>query len=292
MNKFLRKFKKSFFLLSDLLILFKNNIRHLSYKKYLPADARQDDVYLVEFPKSGVTWLSFILSNIYIRLENKNEKEFVTFYNLTKYVYELDALFNKAFMSKSVEKRFIKSHSLYNPFYLMVIYLLRNPFDVMVSYYNYMSDQGWNGSFIKFVKSKEHGIYAWKNHVNNWLLNTEIFYSNTIHLLKYEDLLRDTFTEIKSIFYNLGLNISDDIIKNAIYDSSLENMKKSEEFYRRHSFNYKVSFVGKKNKIPKEELLTSEIKDFILIETGDILEKFYPELINKNCIDIIGKEKE
>ena len=258
---------------------FRNQIRFIIYKNYLPANPRQDDLYLVEFPKSGITWLSTIIANIYIQIANKDKKEFVTFCNITKYVYE--TISNKVFIGNLMligNERVIKSHSNFNPYYLRVVYILRNPLDVMVSYYNYMQDLGWKGDFIKFVKSKKYGIYAWKNNVNGWINESNNGY-NQIHLIKYEDLLKNPVKEIKDIYQNLGENIDINIIEKALELSSIENMKKSEEFYRKHSPNYTMSFVGKEGKIPKEKLLTNEIKEHIIKETRSILERFYPELL-------------
>ena len=253
-----------------------NYNRHEYYKSSLPIDPRQDDIYIGEFPKSGITWLSFIIGNIFLQIDNKNE--FMTFFNHTMNIYEIDTINNyKMFIGKSIKRRIIKTHSFYNPYYLSIIYMIRNPFDVMISYYNFSKNLGYEGDFAKFVKHKKYGIYAWKNHVDSWTNQPKD--PVIIHLLKYEDLIEDTFLEIKNIILNLGININDDIIKNAIKLSSIENMKYSEEFYRKYNPNYKISFVGKHGKISKEELLTNEIKRYILKEAKEIIERFYPSLL-------------
>ncbi len=276
------KIKKIIQLAKSVKINFRRQLNFSIYKQYLPADPRQDDLYIVEFPKSGITWLSTIIANIYIHINNKNDKEFVTFFNIKKYMCEI-GLNNNVFIGNLMENRIIRSHSTFNPYYLMTIYILRNPFDVMISYYNYMQSLGWKGDFIKFIKSEEHGIYAWKKHVNGWI-NESHGDNQMIHLIKYEDLMMNTFFEIKKILNNLGLKVDDDIIKEAIEHSSLDNMKKSEEFYRSNSPGYTMSFVGKEGKIPKEKLLTDYTKKYILKETKDILKKFYPDLLNKDYI--------
>lgn len=245
----------------------KADIHFQIYKKDLLRDNRRnDDIYLVEFPKSGGTYLSFILNNIYILLK-KNEKESITF--LQNHIIDI-------FIGDSEGRKIVFSHTYYNPYFKAVIYLLRNPFDVMVSYYNYERDYGgpmYKSDFRKFVKSV---IHEWKNHVNGWLLEPVQL---GMHFLKYEDLLKNPVGEIKDIYQNFGLNVDINIIEKALELSSIKNMKESEEFFKKHNPSYKISFVGKEGKIPKEKLLTEEIKEYIIKETKDILERFYPELL-------------
>lgn len=273
LNNFKRKFQKIILFNKAIKLIISNHINNFIYKEHLPIDLRQDDLYVVEFPKSGITWLTFILVNIYLTMNNS--KKFITFFNYPFFICEKNY---EKFNNSEMRSRIIKSHSHYNPYYSVVIYLLRNPFDVMVSYYNFTINlSGYKGDFFKFVKSKKYGIQSWKEHVISWIKVTD--QSKRIHILRYEDLLKNTYEEIKNIVTNLGLVIDDSIIKQAIEQSSIENMKKTEEFYRKHSPNYTVSFIGKEGKIPKEKLLTDDIKQYILKETEDILERFYPELL-------------
>lgn len=236
----------------------KKQIRYLPYKKDIPLNPKHDDIYIVEFPKSGVTWLSFIMANILLKKQEINEQ--VTFYNIHKYIPDVHHLRGSE-INDSGDYRFIKSHATYNPYYYLVVYLLRNPVDVMVSYYNFERDKGHDVSFDSFVRSEQYGISAWCKHVNGWLNNEDI--PQRISLVRYEDLRNNTYQEIKNLTSNLGMNISDNIVKDAIELSNLENMKKSEELYRENNPNYHMSFVGKKNKIRKEEIVNSEILEYI-----------------------------
>ena len=158
----------------------------------------------------------------------------------------------------------------------------------MVSYYNFSIVQfGYKHSFERFIRDKNFGIKSWTNHVNSWLNYSNK--SQMIHLLKYEDLIKNTFSEIKELYSNLGIHVSDEIIQHAITLSSLENMRNSEEIYRKHNPFYTLSFVGKKDKIKKNELLTEENFLFIKNISEPILKRFYPDLLNKNYI--IKEEK-
>jgi len=56
---------------------------YLKYKNGLPRNSMHDDIYLVAYPKSGVTWLQHIIGNIELNLADKDE--IITFYNHHKY---------------------------------------------------------------------------------------------------------------------------------------------------------------------------------------------------------------
>ncbi|RZD17756.1 MAG: hypothetical protein EVG15_09485 [Candidatus Acididesulfobacter diazotrophicus] len=259
------------------------------YQMELPKNPLFEDIYIVEFPKSGITWLSFIIANIHNQLEN-NQYIYPTYFNIDSIVTDVHNVKGLS-ISEQSRIRFIKSHSKYNPHYNFVIYLLRNPFDVMVSYYNFSIAQfEYKQSFERFIKDKNYGITSWTNHVDSWLNYSNK--SQMIHLLKYEDLIHNTFNEIKELYNNLGILITDETIQNAINLSSLENMRNSEEIYRKHNPFYILSFVGKKDKIKKNKLLTRENFLFIKKRSESILKKFYPDLLNKDYIEIItDKEK-
>lgn len=89
------------------IINFKNNI-------FYPRNPRHDDVYIVELPKSGITWLSTIIANI--NLLESNEKIKITFYNVHQYIPDIHSSLNINYhpLWSFPKFRFIKSHDTYN----------------------------------------------------------------------------------------------------------------------------------------------------------------------------------
>ncbi|WP_435235573.1 sulfotransferase domain-containing protein [Psychromonas sp. PT13] len=251
----------------------KEYLRYLKYKNMLPKNPMHDDIYIVEFPKSGITWLQNIIGNIELQLIDKREK--ITFYNHHKYlpdIHQVKGININRFLNRS----FIKSHSKYNPYYYFVVYLIRNPFDVMVSYYNFLTDHGQNFTFEEFVKSN-NGIVAWKNHINSW--HYKRLDAQRLHFIKYENLLSNAELEIKKLYENLGVEVLVEVLQKALKYSSLDEMSQLELHYKDSNPNYSMTFVGKKNKKRKEELLTADIKEYITLVAKDEIEYFYPELL-------------
>ena len=177
-------------MISGLYLKIKFYLKKLFYIKsyiYLPRNPKHDDIYLVEYPKSGVTWLSTLIGNI--NLIESDQKQQITFFNLQQYIPDIHASreLSEFPLWSFPNCRFIKSHDVYNHNYNFIIYIIRDPYRVMNSYYNFMKNlNSFNGDFDEFVLSKKFGIDAWLNHINSWL--TKGVTNQKIHVIKYENL--------------------------------------------------------------------------------------------------------
>ena len=139
------------------------------YNKTTASNPQHNDVYIVEFPKSGITWLSTLLANV--ALVSSGRKEIANFTAAHLYIPDIHLTRN---ISEPIYHtppvRLIKSHAKFNPNYLFVILLVRHPLNVMKSYYRYLRELGVNvGDFNNFIQSEKYGIPEWKRHVNSWL---------------------------------------------------------------------------------------------------------------------------
>jgi len=254
--------------------IFQEKIRLLKLRRYLPRNPMHNDIFLVEFPKSGITWISFIISNI--ELKRRNLGDFPTFFNIHQYIPDIHQL-RGASINRFFHPTFIKSHSPYNPYYFHVVYILRNPVDVMVSYYNHELFLGFKGDFHTFVKDENLGIGAWVRHVKGWLLRRPD--AQRIHLMKYEELLEDPVEKFAILYENLGIKVDYKIIEAAVSACTIDKMKKSEKIYV--TYNPRINrsyFVGKEGKLRKDDILTEEIKKYIFDKANDLIKIFYPEL--------------
>jgi hypothetical protein len=232
---------------------------------------RHDDVYLVSFPRSGNTWLSFMLANVIIGHCNL-EKE-VNFFNIHDFIPDI---YVSRYIPKNLEfkpfPRIIKSHEKFNPYYKKVIWLVRNPRDVMISYWHYYKElHNKQISLTDFIRDKKYGISAWVKHTESYL-NAPL--GIRILLVKYEDLKRDSKREISKILRHLGILVSEDTIDRAIEKSSFEEMKKIEKETAAYPGKYQTRFVFmRKGKAGQKEL--SEIEeDYIRQKAGNLMKYF------------------
>lgn len=259
---------------------FQEIYKRIKYFNSTPAHIRQDDIYLVEFPKSGITWLSFILANI---IQLKAEPAVgVNFFNFTQIIADINYSKYPRSMNNPFGSRIIKSHSRYNPFYTHVIFLIRNPFNVMLSYYNFLNKLGHiDMDFAKFLKHKKFGIDAWVKHTESWLkTNTG---GHRFCMIKYEDLVDNTFETVNRLINLLGWQVDDSIISKAINQSSLKAMRVAEEEYSVLNPKYRLNFVRKKeNKISQ---LDQESFDYINNKCSHLLNEFWKDMDFKDIFD-------
>jgi len=199
------------------------------YRALTPTERQHDDLYLVSFPKSGNTWLSFLMANIHLKMSGISRE--VNFFNIHDFIPDIHSSRNlKRDILPFPGHRVIKSHSVFNPFYRKVIYLVRDPRDVMVSYYWFLKNLGsFNGSLSEMIRSPLLGIRAWCKHVQGWVEKSPA--SVSIDFVRYEDLKSDPSEVLRRLYKLLGYTIPNDILMESIELSSFENMKKLEEFY-------------------------------------------------------------
>ena len=87
-----------------------------------------DDIFLVSYPKSGNTWLRFLLAYCLFDIEPGR----VNFHNIENFIPDMYVNWPNRNLARP---RIIKSHEKFTKNYPRVIYLYRDGRDVMVSYY-------------------------------------------------------------------------------------------------------------------------------------------------------------
>jgi hypothetical protein len=220
---------KSIKLLKRYKELFREFIVNKPFAKFLPENPLHDDLYIVSFPKSGTTWLNFLMANVHLKMSGVGQQ--VTFYNVEDFIPDIGQIrCLKDNILAFPGHRVIKSHAEFNPLYQKIIYLLRDPRDVMVSYYYFLKKLGlWQGGLSQLIRSPIYGIEAWCRHVQGWVEKTPV--SSRIEFLRYEDMKSDPLKVLTQIYMLLGHQIPLEIMDQSIALSSFENMKKLEADY-------------------------------------------------------------
>src|SRR6202161_2767232 len=129
-----------------------------------------DDVFIVSYPRSGNTWTRFLIGNL-LRLD-----EPATFSNIESRVAEI--YFNPDHeLRKLPRPRLLKSHEPFQPRYPRVIYIVRDPRDVAVSFYhhnvktgNIADDYPMRDFIPRFINAEFDTKWgSWSDHVRSWL---------------------------------------------------------------------------------------------------------------------------
>lgn len=192
----------------------------------MPQHPRSDDVYLASYPKSGNTWVAFMIANaISGHLKLDIEPNFFNIHFFVPDIHESRCVPPE--LQYPPFRRIIKSHGENTRAYGNILLIVRDPRDVMSSYYLYTKNQKiFDGDFSSFIRHEKYGIKAWAHHTESWLersgrhQNIQIFY--------YESFVKSPQAELKRLFRTMGFNLSDQIIDRAVEKSNFENMKSIE----------------------------------------------------------------
>ena len=188
---------------------------------------RPDDTFLVSYPKSGNTWMRFLIANLLHQ-------------NPPVGLLEADCLIpsvdgkTKKFFDEMKSPRVIKSHFSFIPAYKRVIYVVRDPRDVVMSQYHYQIKRGvleagaaLDDFVQRFLKGEVCPYGSWGDNVGSWTATRRD--DPNFLLLRYEDMLADVTTGATKISKFLGFGQDATRIATAVERSSLENMRKVEK---------------------------------------------------------------
>jgi hypothetical protein len=233
-----------------------------------------DDVFLVSYPRSGNTWARFLLGNL---LDPKNP---ITFADVESRIPEI--YFNSDHVMRALpHPRLLKSHECFQPHYRQVIYIVRDPRDVAVSFYhhnvkagNIADDYPMRDFIPRFINAEFDTKWgSWSDHVRSWLLLRQGQLG--FLLLRYEDMQREPAHELGRVAAFLhkysfsSVDATPDAIQRAIELSSSERMRSLEkqqgkEWVLTKSTRQDKPFIrsattgGWKSQLPEESIATLE----------------------------------
>lgn len=190
-----------------------------------------EDVVAVTYPKSGTIWMQEILPLV---LNGGDLTPVQTIPNWDRVPW-LEEKRLALVVDQLVVPRALVTHF---PFHLMppsfhvskakVIYVMRNPKDVLVSSYffhqmaAFLDDPGTFDEFMdKFLEGRVL-FGKWTDHVKSWRkaeLGDRILY------MTYEDMVEDLPGSLRTISHFLGKNLSDQVIDKIAKSCSFKTMK-------------------------------------------------------------------
>ena len=186
---------------------------------WLPNKIYSDDVFIVSYPKSGNTWLRFLLANLL-----KLPGEEIDFHTVHRYIPEVGEEEDNSV--NVMRPRIMKSHACKISEYPRIVYLIRDGRDVYVSYYFHRLKQlPPDTTFKKFIERQDHYPSTWGEHIESWLFRGS---NPNMLIVRYEDLFRDILNQLKRIVGFIGLELTERQLRIAIDNSSFEKMRRIE----------------------------------------------------------------
>jgi sulfotransferase family protein len=185
-----------------------------------------DDVFIVSYPKSGNTWTRFLVANLVY------PNEHVSFANINHLIPDPEAL-SKREMNCLPGPRYIKSHQYFDPRYLKIVYIVRDPRDVALSQYHFhqkrrlLQDGAPVEQFVaRFVAGSTSPYASWAENVAGWLSTR--YGRPGFLLLRYEDMMADTTHELAKLALFLGIAADLPRLQQVVASSSADRMRKLE----------------------------------------------------------------
>ncbi|GFO43026.1 sulfotransferase [Plakobranchus ocellatus] len=212
-------------------------MEHLERMKDVPSfEVREDDIWIVAFPKSGTTWIQEI---VYLVMNNADTtKALQTTIDRRVPFFEFRMPGFKA-ISSLPSPRFIKSHLALSllPDQMetkkpKTIYIYRNPKDIVVSYYSFfvkfLTYTKFTGNFEDFCRlfteDKVHNGPWWKHVTEAWARR----HDDNFLLLCYEDLQADLDKNVRIVAEFLGKSLTDEQVARIVKHCSFDSMKNND----------------------------------------------------------------
>jgi Sulfotransferase domain len=186
-----------------------------------------DDTFIMSYPRSGNTWIRFLLTNLL------HPEIPATFELMERTVPDTTAQ-SRRFFDGVPRPRLIKGHHSFDPRIKRVIYVVRDPRDVAVSFYHFQRKYRiiddklpLEGYVQRFVSGEVSDFGSWGEHVASWLAAR--YGSPDFILIRYLDLKTETMAELGRIAEFLKIDADEQRLSQAIERSSTERMRKQEK---------------------------------------------------------------
>jgi hypothetical protein len=191
-------------------------------------------VWLASYPKSGNTWLRFLLYSV---LHGPPEQSL----DIASKIPDIHRPLPTDVMSD--ERIYAKTHYAFSDSHPKAseteraVLIIRHPRDVLFSALNYrrlgglttaqMPDAQYARLFIGHrgdPEFKAQGFGTWEEHIESWAGQAAF----PVHVLRYEELKSDTATHLRTVLEFLSIDASDEAIENAVRASSFDSMRAME----------------------------------------------------------------
>jgi hypothetical protein len=188
------------------------------------AGLRETDMIFASYPKSGSTWLRFML----VDLLTGSDPEWATVGELFPFVgghRHLSPLLPGG--------RAVYTHDRATGPVARGVYLVRDGRDVALSEYRWFVRGGYDRPFNDYLEDFIHGrsylFGSWTSHVLYWL-DSGLARDGRLHIVKFEDMRADARSVLEGIVDFLGLDhIEPHDIDRVVRDASLERMQAKED---------------------------------------------------------------
>ena len=173
------------------------------------------DVFLVSYPRSGNTWIRFML------LQARPDFREEDFQRIEEIIPDMHGPMP---WFRCRRTNLVKSHLTYWQPFRRVVYLVRDGRAATYSNWKYQRDEGKHGLTFAEYLSSPRWPSTWNDHVAGWVEAPE-----TELVIRYEEILSDPRTHIEALCKVLGWPVDSGRISRIVENSSKEKMRAMEQ---------------------------------------------------------------
>jgi hypothetical protein len=198
------------------------------YNEDLMPRISRDDVYLMNHPRSGSSWLRCLVTS-YVR-ESPITPELVN----ETVPGVIRTYLQAPVMPKTSHTVLIRSHAAYTKIPARVIYIMRDGRDALLSFYALRRKTDPPSSWVHsatpgefFLRSTKYG--PWHEHVLGWLNGLETWSPDRYLIVRYEDLVQDSVRQLGTIVEFLGFPADANRLEQAVAWNTKPKLSKIDE---------------------------------------------------------------
>jgi len=188
---------------------------------------RPDDVFMDCYPRSGSTWLRFMLAEII------SGEPSVNFQRVNRLITG-PGLHRNAPPLFPDGSRLLHSHEKYRKEYnTKAMYLARDARDVMISEHAYQCALGWfegelDAYIMPFLTGEVNAFGPWQEHARSWL-DSPLAQRGNLLIIRFEELRKNSEETLRKILDFYGFPADANVIRKAIANNALDKMKEKEK---------------------------------------------------------------
>jgi hypothetical protein len=200
---------------------------------------RPSDTFLVGHPKSGNTWLAYMLA----MLVNPQRREEVSLLNVGDFVPFIHGRDHDVVRYPSLPdpRVFRNEQPLHHRLYPRTIYLVRDPRAVLVSFWHmyrvvFDDDTPTLEDFVWQYMNGRGCFTYWQRHLVRWDRQVRQYIgrrgrSPSTMIIRYEDLVRDRLGELRRVASFLAIDADDDLLHEIAERGRFDAMRRDEELH-------------------------------------------------------------
>lgn len=186
---------------------------------------RPADVFVASYPRSGNTWLRFMLYEILVGQSS-------TFTNVHQLVPDIGKQ-GKALPVLANNGRLIKTHEAYLPLYHKAIYLVRDARDVALSEFAYqkalgLAEDNFETYLPRFLRGEVNPFGSWTAHVDSWMDAKDKGYAEVL-LVRFDEMRSQPEDSLADMTAFLNVPVERETIRRAVANNSVEKMRDKEK---------------------------------------------------------------